>query len=372
MKAGDTIARTQIVTSGMSRRLFLRNSLVGAAGLTLGGGLLSACSSSSKSSSSPPASSAAASQSLADVSVQLEWIENYNWAGMYIAESKGYYTDAGVKVSLIAGGPSITPTTVVLGGKALVGMAGADVVSEAILKGAPFKIFATQYQTSPYVIMSEAKDPVRKPQDLVGRTVGVASEDLPSFDAFLAIAGVDKSKVKTLPLGDESAPDFKSGQITASLDFFDAPIELRQAGMTPYTFNLSEFGYNVVSDSYFALESTIADEADKLLGLLWGDSRGWAEEVKDPAEGATLGVTVYGKNNGLVLANEIAYAKIQNGIVSTPETAKLGLLSLGPQLIEQNIKSLQAGGIDITAAKLFDDSIITELYHKHPELLSVS
>lgn len=212
MTAGRS-ARTPMGTPGMSRRIFLRNSLIGAAGLTMGGGLLAACGGgSSKTSSASPTSAAAggstttAEKSLGTVSVQLEWVKNYNWAGMYIADSKGYYKDAGIDVNLIAGGPSITPTTVVLGGKAMVGMAGADVVAAAVLKGAPFKIFATQYQKSPYIIMSLASDPVKTPQDLIGRKVGVASEDLPSFDAFLGIAGVDKTKIHTIPLGDESVP----------------------------------------------------------------------------------------------------------------------------------------------------------------------
>lgn len=154
------------------------------------------------------------------------------------------------------------------------------------------------------------------------------------------------------------------------MDFYDSPIELQQAGKTPYSFDLSEFGYDVVSDAYFALESTIANDGDKLLALLEGDARGWADQVADPTEGATLGVDVYGKNTGLVLANEIKYATMQNSIVSTANTKQYGLLSLSPPLVDANIKSLQAGGLKVTAAQLFDDSIITKLYAENPSLKS--
>jgi ABC-type nitrate/sulfonate/bicarbonate transport system substrate-binding protein len=344
----------------------MQRGLTGAVGLGLGAGVLSTGGMGSLTSFLGGAAADAAS--LGDLSVQLQWIENYNWSGMYIAQSRGYYKAAGLDVTFVPGGPSVVPETNVLAGKSQVGLSSADAIAEAILKGAPFKIFGTQYQKNPFGIMSLASDPVTSPKGLIGRTVGVSTENQPELDAFLSLNKIDPSKIKTVPLGDSSAPDFVSGQITASLDFFDGPAELEQVGKKPYFFSLSDFGYSISSDSYFALQKTIDTEADKLMALLEADSRGWAAQIKDPSEGATLGVKVYGKTNGLVLAQEITGATLQNTLIHDANTNKYGLLSVSPPLQEQNIASLAAGGIKITAAKLFDDSIVAELYKKHPGL----
>src|SRR6202034_199987 len=94
--------------------------------------LLAACSSSSSSSSSAAASSAAASSAaassspsataLADVSIQLNYLENVQFAGTLMALGNGYYKQNGLNVTVLPGGPNVAPEPVVASGKALVGV----------------------------------------------------------------------------------------------------------------------------------------------------------------------------------------------------------------------------------------------------------
>ena len=51
-------------------------------------------------------------------------------------QNQGYYTKAGLDVSLIAGGPSTSVEPIVVSGKALVGISGPDLTSAAIDNGA--------------------------------------------------------------------------------------------------------------------------------------------------------------------------------------------------------------------------------------------
>lgn len=361
----------------MSRRRFLGRGLYGAAGLGLlgaAGGVLAACGSSSTTNSAAGGTTTPAaptSSSLGDLSVQLQWIENFNWAGMYVAQSRGFYKDAGLNVKFLPGGPSVVPETIVLAGKAQVGLSSADAIASAILKGAPFKIIATQYQDNPFGIMSLAKDPVTSAKELIGRSVGVSDENKPELEAFLTLNGIDPSKIKMVPIGSSDISTYLSGQISASLDFYDTPLTFTAKGIKTHFVSLTKLGYSIISDSYFTTEDTIKKEPEKLAALLTGDVRGWAAQVADPALGATLGVKVYGKGNGLTLSSEVASAKLQNELVSTAATKKLGLLSIGPALQAENIKSLKAAGIKITASQLFDDTIINSVFAKKPSLRSL-
>lgn len=45
----------------------------------------------------------------------------------------------------------------------------------------------------------------------------------------------------------------------------------------------------------------------------------------------------------------------------TPDTDSLGLLTLPPMAIEQNIKTLNAAGIDVSADRLFATSVLDSL-----------
>jgi ABC-type nitrate/sulfonate/bicarbonate transport system substrate-binding protein len=371
--------------STYSRRQLLRSGLYGAAGLglvSLTSGVLAACGSTKSSTSTPATAASNASSattaapavaakagSLGDLTAQLQWIKNFNWAGMYLALSRGYYRQAGLStVTLLPGGAAVVPETIVLAGKASVGFSSADALASAILQGAGFKIFATQYQENPFGIMSLAAAPITSPKDMIGKRIGLSAENKPELDAFLSLNGIAADQIKTVLIGFDPTSAFANHQIDGCLAFVENPIPLNDKGYKTHFFLLADYGYNIVSDSYFALEDTLTKDRDKLKALLVGDIMGWHAQLADPVAGATLGVTTYGKQNGLVLAQEIATAKVQNTIVATAATKTAGILTLSPALQEQNIKSLAAAGIKISAAQLFDTSLIDEVYTEHPEL----
>ncbi len=56
-----------------------------------------------------------------DVTLQLKWVTQAQFAGYYVAQAKGFYDEEGLNVTILPGGPDIAPTQVIAGG-------GADVV----------------------------------------------------------------------------------------------------------------------------------------------------------------------------------------------------------------------------------------------------
>jgi NitT/TauT family transport system substrate-binding protein len=64
------------------------------------------------------ASAAPKQQKLTNVTLQLKWVTQAQFAGYYAALEKGYYKDAGLNVNIKIGGPSITPELVVKGKQA--------------------------------------------------------------------------------------------------------------------------------------------------------------------------------------------------------------------------------------------------------------
>src|SRR6478609_9082168 len=61
------------------------------------------------------ASAAPKQQKLTNVTLQLKWVTQAQFAGYYAALDKGYYKAAGLNVNIKIGGPSITPELVVKG-----------------------------------------------------------------------------------------------------------------------------------------------------------------------------------------------------------------------------------------------------------------
>jgi len=216
--------------------------------------------------------------------------------------------------------------------------------------------------------MSLASSPITSPKEMIGKKIGLSAENKPELDGFLAANKINPSDITMVPVGYSPVSAFASHEIDGCLAFVENPIELESAGYKAHYFSLAEYNYNIISDSYFATEKTIEEEADKLKALLIGDIQGWATEVTHPTLGAKLGYEVYGKGNGLVLTNEIASAELQNTVVSTASTKANGLLSIPTSLQNQVVSALAAGGIKITAKKLFDSSIIDAVFAENPKL----
>jgi NitT/TauT family transport system substrate-binding protein len=61
-------------------------------------------------------------QGLQKVTLQSKWVVQAQFAGYYAAKDKGYYKDAGLDVTIKAGGPDIVPEQVVLGKQAEFGI----------------------------------------------------------------------------------------------------------------------------------------------------------------------------------------------------------------------------------------------------------
>jgi NitT/TauT family transport system substrate-binding protein len=68
------------------------------------------------------ASAAPAKPQLTNVTLQLKWVTQAQFAGYYAAAAKGYYQKAGLNVKIKVGGPSITPEQVVAGKQADFGL----------------------------------------------------------------------------------------------------------------------------------------------------------------------------------------------------------------------------------------------------------
>ena len=144
----EETVRPTLFRDPMSRRQLLGRGakLVGA--VALAGALpeiLAACGSGTSASSSSGAA-AASSTSLPNVNLQLVYLENVQFAGSFFAETKGYYKDAGVNVTLLPGGPNLAPEPIVESGRALVGITHTAEAIQAIINGADLKIIGAGFQ----------------------------------------------------------------------------------------------------------------------------------------------------------------------------------------------------------------------------------
>jgi ABC-type nitrate/sulfonate/bicarbonate transport system substrate-binding protein len=350
--------------TGLDRRAFVRSGL-GAIGLAAAGGpLLAACSSSA----AKPAASGA--KDFGTLTYRLSWVENVEFAGAYIADHKGYYTAEGFSgFSIIPGGPSATPMeTDVVTKKAIVGISSPDITGAAVAKGAPLKIIGAQYQKNPFVIMSMADKPIATPEDMYGKKIGVQVANESVWNAFLAAAKLDASKITKVPVQFDPTP-LTQGTVDGWFSFVtNEPVDLGMKGFKVTTMMLADHGYPLVSEVYIVRTDVISSQRAMLKALLKAEIKGWTDNLVDPGLGASLTVSTYGKSLGLAVDEQTLESKAENLLILNAETKANGILTVTDALVEQNIATLRTGGLDLTASQLFDLSLLKEVYQENPGL----
>lgn len=110
------------------------------------------------------------------IRLQLKWYHQFQFAGYYAAQAKGFYTEEGLDVQLFEGSPERPPDRLVQEGKADFGVHdGGDLLYRRLL-GEPLVAIATVFQHSPYVLISKKSSGINHPSRLIGRSVEITLE----------------------------------------------------------------------------------------------------------------------------------------------------------------------------------------------------
>jgi ABC-type nitrate/sulfonate/bicarbonate transport system substrate-binding protein len=368
------------VTASLDRRQFLSRGLVAGAGLAAVGGasgLLAACSSSKSTTSTGTTTggTTGGSASLGSAKFQLSWVEDVEFAGEYIADTSGYWTSQGLDVSLLAGGGSVNQDSVVASGKALVCISSPDITAPKILQGADLVTIAAQYQKNPFCITSLASNPLPNPQAMVGKKIGVQPTNLSAWNSFLKAnnltSGTGSGQVNTIGNETFDPTPLVDQKVDGWFSFItNEPIEIAAQGHPVTTFLLSDYNYPLVSQTIVTQTSSLTSKRDELKALLKADIMGWRASLKDPTVGAELAVNTFGKSQKLDIKTQTAQSKAQNQLILDARTIKEGIFTVPAVMQASTIKTLALGGTSITAAKLFDLSLLTEVYQENPDLMT--
>ena len=113
----------------------------------------------------------AADKPLTKVTVQLDWVAEPEHGGLYQALARGFFRDEGLDVTLVPGGPNAFVMPRVATGQADIGQADSTNTLLQQAEGLPIVQFAAVFQDDPTGLLVNAGSPVRKFEDLQGKSI---------------------------------------------------------------------------------------------------------------------------------------------------------------------------------------------------------
>jgi NitT/TauT family transport system substrate-binding protein len=294
------------------------------------------------------------------VSLQLSWLHSSQFAGSYIAQDRGWWSENGLAVSLLPGGPNAPVEPPVVAGTALVGISAADYTAAAVEQGAPFKILGVAMQKNPFVIASLPANPVNEPADLVGKRIGMALANTPVLQALCTLNGVDIDGIEIVPT-QYSAQPLLAGEVDCLLCWeTDLPVAMAMQGVESLTMLMADHGYAVHSQTYIATEDSLANRRAELVALMSGEVRGWEAYREDTDAAAELTLAMY-PDAGLDLETQKLQAARQVPLMFSELTDANGFGWWTDDTVAANIETLALLGRTVTP-DLWDRSILEEVH----------
>jgi NitT/TauT family transport system substrate-binding protein len=235
-----------------------------------------------------------AQASLQKFKFNLGWKVEASGAGFLLAQQRGYYKDVGLDVTIDTGNGSAAAISLVGGGAYDAASADLSTMIEfnAANPQAGLKAVAIQYDLNPNSVMVRKDGPVKKPSDLVGKSIlgqpFNASRKL--FPVFAKSQGFDPSSVKW----ENVAPDigdtlFAKGEFdAAAYFFFTGLLNLKARGISSdqlTVFRFSDFGMKSYGNGIVANPKAMAS-AETLSAFVKASTQGWLDCMADPRAGA--------------------------------------------------------------------------------------
>ncbi len=297
---------------------------------------------------------ASAAQAADDVTLQLKWVTQAQFAGYYVAAEKGFYEEEGLNVTILPGGPDVAPTQVIAGG-------GADVVVDwmpsalaAREKGLGLVNIAQPFKSSGMMLTCLKESGVASPADFADKTLGVwfGGNEYPFLNWMNKLGlKTDGSAggVTVLKQGFNVDPLLQKQAACVSTMTYNEYWQVIDAGVKPedlVVFKYEDEGVATLEDGLYVMQDKLADPAfeDKMVRFVRASMKGWKYAEGNVDEAA-----------GIVIENDATGAQtIEHQTRMMGEIAKLTAGSNGA-LDEadytRTVEALMSGGSDPVITK---------------------
>jgi NitT/TauT family transport system substrate-binding protein len=297
---------------------------------------------------------AGGAQAADDVTLQLKWVTQAQFAGYYVAQAKGFYEEEGLNVTIKPGGPDIAPTQVIAGG-------GADVVIDwmpsalaAREAGLALVNIAQPFKSSGMMLTCLKESGVATPADFADKTLGVwfFGNEYP-FLSWMGTLGLktdgSAGGVTVLKQGFNVDPLIQKQAACISTMTYNEYWQVIDAGISAddlITFKYEDQGVATLEDGLYVMEDKLADPAfaAKMVKFVRASMKGWKYAEENPDEAAMIVL-----ENDETGAQTETHQKRMMGEIAKLTAGSNGALDVADY--DRTVATLLAGGSDPVISK---------------------
>ncbi|MDD4877116.1 MAG: ABC transporter substrate-binding protein [Dehalococcoidales bacterium] len=235
-----------------------------------------------------------ADEELTPVIFLLDWVPNTNHAGIFVAQEKGYFEEAGLAVEIVQPG-EVYPEAAVASGTADFGISFQEQVTLARAEDVPIVSIAAVIQHNTSGFASAADLNVTSPADFEGLRYGAWGSPFedPTLEGLMDCAGADFNKLEIVNTGwADPLALIAEDQIDIAWIFYGwQGFQAKQQGIDLNVVMMEDY-FDCIPDYYtpvvIASEDTIANRPKVVDAFMEALSRGYDFAIKNPDEAADI------------------------------------------------------------------------------------
>ena len=273
---------------------------------------------------------------LVPVSLQTDWYPQAEHGGFYNALVKGYYKEAGLDVTILPGGPNVTPTKLLVTGAANFAMDSSDHVLVSEAEGLDVVAVGATMQQDPQAVMLHAEDPATRFEDLEGRTIAAVPGS--SWFQYL-IRKFGFKNTKEIPATFTVANFLHDPQYIQQIFVTSEPFYVQKEGQKIKILLIKDTGYAPYR-VFCCTRAYLEKNRDVVQKFVAASIRGWKDYMQDPvAADAEIA-----KRNPEMNKDQMEFswkALKEGGFVYGPDSSGGGTGKFDPQRWTDNYRILR-------------------------------
>lgn len=224
-----------------------------------------------------------------EITVKLKWVDQAQFAGMYVAVEKGFYEDQNLIVNLIPFSFEEPTLPAVVEGKAQFGVKSASEIIKARSEGFPVQAIAVIYQQSPLCMYSLKQSGITSPYNLPGKKVGLKPGQITiAYHIMLDKLGIDRNQITEVAIS-FGVDELVNGTTDVSTGFsINEPHQAIEAGYEVNIMLFADYGVRVYDDVLFATEDTINNNPELVERFLRATLEGWQYAIQHENEAVDI------------------------------------------------------------------------------------
>lgn len=254
------------------------------------------------------------------VIVQLPWQHQFQFAGYYAAIAKGFYQDAGLRVTLREANDRTDVVSEVISGKAHFGISGSDLLLDRAA-GRPVVVLAALLQHSPLVLLTLERPDIRNPADLANKRLMLepGSNELLTY----LTRHNERRDWVTVPY-ERGLQALLAGEVDAISAYSSTePFYLQQKGIPYRVFRPRTVGFDFYGDNLFTSERELITRQDRVYAFQQASLKGWRYAMDNPEEMINLIMDQYPSGAG---REQLAFEARETRALMQPDLVEPGYM----------------------------------------------